>query len=229
MRIRRVGWSLPIVLALTAGCSSPSAPSSTPAATAPSATLQSVVNTSLSSVAASYNAMRSGTRSLGLGAPVGAGVQFPSLVGLSTQCNSSGSSCSVQFNESDGPRTTACQGGGSTTMSSTMTGVIQGSATSMSGSLNLSIRETRADCGLPGAVINSNPSTLTSGTVYITSQHTRLNLMMSGTFVATNPPGTPSFRVSCTYNAVLLQWDDITGNWANSGSVDCNNGVSFKL
>gem|GEM_PF-5888996 len=228
MSTRSLGLSLPLVLALAVGCASPTKPSA-PAATAPTASLQSAVNMSLSSVTASYNAMRSGSRTLTLTPENPAGAGVPSVVGLTVQCTPSGSSCSTQFNESFGPMTNLCPNGGSSTNSGTLTGVLQGNATSVSGTLNMSSRFSLADCSQGGAVVNSNSSIGTSGTVFITGQHTRLNLTMSGGFVATNPPGTPAFRVSCVFNGALLQWDDITGNWANSGSVDCNNGVSFKL
>jgi len=78
-------------------------------------------------------------------------------------------------------------------------------------------------------VTNSNPSISTNGQFFITSQHTRINLTMSGGFVITNAPGTPAGRASCVANGVLLQWDDITGNWANSGSIDCTPGGSFRF
>lgn len=52
---------------------------------------------------------------------------------------------------------------------------------------------------------------------------------MSGGFRLTNAPGTPAGQATCAFNGMILQWDDITGNWANSGSVDCLPGGSFRF
>ena len=144
------------------------------------------------------------------------------------QCNASGTSCSTQFNESFN-QSTPCAGGGSSSVSSTLTGVIQGSVNSQSGTLNMATRSTFANCSANGWVTNSNPSFATNGQMFFTNQHMRLNLTMSGSMVITNAPGTPNGGTTCTTNGVLLQWDDITGNWANSGSIDCTGGVSIRF
>jgi hypothetical protein len=114
-------------------------------------------------------------------------------------------------------------------MSATLTGVMQGDAKFLSGTLLLQGRSTFTDCSENGWVTNSNPSISMNGTIFLTTLHTRVNLAMSGGFVMTNAPGTPNGRAACGFNGVLLQWDDITGNWANSGTVDCTPGGSFKL
>lgn len=217
-------------LALASACASPTTPSSsTPtSATPPSASVQKTISTFLSGVTASVNATKSGSRSLALfdgRLTPDAALQAPSLT---TQCTASGSSCSIQFNESFS-RQEACPAGGSSSVSATLTGVMQGSASSVSGTLNLSTRSAFSDCTDNGWVTNSNPSISTSGTMFMTTQHMRLNLTVSGGFVVTNAPGTPNGRDSCVFNGVLLQWDDITGNWANSGSIDCLNGRSFRF
>jgi hypothetical protein len=211
--------------------STPTSPSqsSTPSSvSAPSASIQKAVNTVLSGVTASINGTKSGSKQsivkdLFTGGPFLAEPQS-----LTQQCNASGTSCSVQFNESFS-QPTNCLGGGSSNVSSTLTGVIQGSPSTLSGTLNMSARSTFADCTENGWVTNSNPSIGISGTVFLSGQHMRINLTVSGGFLITNAPGTPNGRSSCFFNGVLLQWDDITGNWANSGSVDCTPGGSFRF
>ena len=174
---------------------------------------------------ASFNGTRNGSKSqAGL-----VGRNFLIEPAYTAQCNASGTSCSVQFNESFNPPATACTNGGSSSVSGTLIGAIQGSSTSIAGTLNMSVRSTIANCSEDGWVTSTNPSFLTSGTVFITNQHTRLNLTMSGGMVITNAPGTPNGSASCVTNGVLLQWDDITGNWANSGSIDCTPGGSFRF
>lgn len=214
-------------LAMMPACASPSGPSSqnyTGSATPPSATIQRSINTLLSGVTAAINGTRSGAK-----AWPHVGVEALIRPALTQQCNASGTSCSVQYNESFNPPATPCAGGGSSSVSSTLTGVIQGSATALAGTLNLSVRSTFAGCSENGWVTTSNPAFLTNGQLFITSQHTRLNLTLSGGMVVTNAPGTPAGRASCVTNGVLLQWDDITGNWANSGSIDCTPGGSFRF
>jgi hypothetical protein len=216
-------------LGLVSACASPTTPSSQSSApdpvTPPNATIHNAISTVLAGVTASINATRSGsktqTRLLG-----GTSLIGPSFT---QQCNASGTSCSIQFNEPFNPPPTACSNGGSSNVSATLTGVIQGSATSLAGTLNLNARSTFADCSENGWVMNSNPSFLTNGQIFITNQHSRINLTMSGALVVTNAPGTPNGRTSCVTNGVLLQWDDITGNWANSGSIDCTPGGSFRF
>jgi hypothetical protein len=218
-------------LALVSACASPSpgAPSyqnSAPASvTPPNATISTAINTVLAGVTASINGTRAGTKTQ-IRLMEGTFLMAPSL---SQQCNASGSSCSVQFNESFNPPPTACTNGGSSSVSGTLIGVIQGSATSLAGNLNMSVRSTIAGCSENGWVTNSNPSFLTNGQLFISSQHTRINLTMSGGLLVTNAPGTPNGGSSCVTNGVILQWDDVTGNWANSGSIDCTPGGSFRF
>ena len=214
-------------LAVVPACASPSAPSSQSATpvTPPNATIHNAITTLLAGVTASINGTRSGSKSQ-------AGMMRPTLLltpSITQQCNASGTSCSVQFNESFNPPPEACKNGGSSSVSGALTGVIQGSATSLSGTLNFSARSVFAGCSDNGWVMNSNPSFLTNGQFFITSQHTRINLTMSGGLVVTNAPGTPNGGSSCVTNGVLLQWDDVTGNWANSGSIDCTPGGSFRF
>jgi hypothetical protein len=147
---------------------------------------------------------------------------------ITTQCNASGTSCSTQFNETFSERTN-CAGGGFSNVSSTLTGVIQASGSTASGTLNVATRMTFGGCSENGWVTSTSSSIATNGSVFITGQRTRINLTMSGGFGLTNAPGTPNGGSNCVFNGVLLQWDDITGNWANSGSVDCNPGGSFKF
>lgn len=220
-------------LAIAPACaSSPSAPSnqssapaSAPASvTPPNATINKAISTILAGVTASINATRSGSR--GQVHLMGDALIRPAFT---QQCNAAGTSCSVQFNESFSPPPTACANGGSSSVFGTLTGVIQGSTTSLSGTLNMSVRSTIAACSENGWVTSSNPSFATNGQLFITNQHTRINLTMSGGLLITNAPGTPAGRTSCVTNGVLLQWDDITGNWANSGSIDCTPGGSFKF
>ena len=223
------------VLAFVSGCASPTTPSSqssvptpvTPPApvTPPTAVIHNSINTVLSGVIAGFNGMRNGSKGLrDVMAP-------PSLIrpSFTQQCNAAGTSCSIQFNESFNPAPSICTGGGSSTASGTLTGVIQGSPNSISGTLNYAERAVFNDCSENGWVSNTTPSFATNGQVFITSQHVRLNLTMSGAFVVTNAPGTPNGRASCVTNGVILQWDDITGNWANSGSIDCTPGGAFRF
>lgn len=220
------------VLALVSACASPTTPSDDPPKPASNAAVQRAINTVLSGVTASINGTRSGSKgfasSQGLIAPLKTPIASVLGPAFTQQCNASGTSCSIQFNESFS-QPANCSGGGSSNSSATLTGVIQGSATSLSGTLNLAVRSTFANCSENGWVTNSNPSMSTNGQMFITSQHTRINLTMSGGLVITNAPGTPAAHSSCVTNGVLLQWDDITGNWANSGSIDCNPGGSFKF
>jgi hypothetical protein len=218
------------VLAVTSACSSPTTPSSanTAQATPPSASIQSAINTFLSNVTTSVNATKNGSQSLALAETAETTAPRPFGPGVTAQCTPSGSSCSVQFNESFS-RQDACANGGGSAVSATLTGVLQGDASSVAGTLNMSTRTTFSDCSENGWLTNSNPSIAANGTLFLTTQHTRLNLTVSGGFVITNAPGTPAGRASCGFNGVLLQWDDITGNWANSGSVDCADGRSFRF
>jgi len=230
MKVRNIALVIG-ALALVSACASPTGPSSgnssaAPAsATPPNATVQKAISTVMSGVTASINGTRSGAKSqthlmsglLRIG---------PSLT---EQCNASGSSCSIQFNEAFNPPATACTNGGSSSVSGTLTGVLQGSATSISGTLNMGVRSMFTDCSENGWVINTNPSFLTNGQLFVTTQHLRLNLTMSGGMIFTNAPGTPNGRTSCVTNGVILQWDDITGNWANSGSIDCSPGGAFRF
>jgi hypothetical protein len=206
---------------------SPSKSSSSSSVSAPSTSIQKAVNTVMAGVTASINGTRSGSKqSLSEGSLV-AGSFLAEPKFLTAQCNASGTSCSVQFNESFNQQIN-CGNGGSSNTSSTLTGVIQGGPSTQSGTLNMSMRSTFADCSDNGWVTNSNPSIGVSGTVFISGQHMRINLTASGGFLITNAPGTPNGRSSCFFNGVLLQWDDITGTWANSGSVDCTPGGSFR-
>jgi len=216
------------------GGSSPTAPSqsSTPAApvsaTPPSASLQKAINTVLSGVTAAINGTKSGPQKLTLseGRPTG-GVSLAGRRSFTVQCNPSGTSCSVQFNESFSPPATACLNGGSSSQTATLTGVISGNANSVSGTLLMQGRTTFNECSENGWVTNGGPSM--NGTIFMSTLHTRINLAMSGGFLITNAPGTPNGRSSCVFNSAILQWDDITGNWANSGSVDCTPGGSFRF
>jgi hypothetical protein len=218
--------------ALWSACSgaggSPTAPSSPASATPPSASLQRAINTVVSGVIASMNATRAGSKSLTLSDDGLTGGFLAGPRSITVQCNPSGTSCSTQFNESFTQQTN-CVGGGVSSVSSTLTGVIQASGTTVSGTLNMAGRSTFAACSENGWVTNSNPSIGTNGSIFITGQRTRINLTMSGGFVMTNAPGTPNGRATCVFNSVILQWDDITGNWANSGSVDCTPGGSFRF
>lgn len=216
-------------LVFTSACASPTTPSSgtSTAAAAPAPASSAAINKAITTVLSGITASINGTKNAkGQGRMSAEGFRLgPSAT---VQCNASGSSCSVQFNESFN-QAQACSGGGSSNASATLTGVIQGSANHLSGTLNLSERGTFSDCSEGGWVTNSNPSLATSGTLFITDQHLRINLTMSGGFVVTNAPGTPAGRSSCVTNGVLLQWDDITGNWADSGSIDCSPGGSFRF
>jgi hypothetical protein len=220
------------LLVLVSACASPTTPSNDQPTPASSTAIHNAISTVLSGLTASINGTRSGSK--GFQAPQSAAVPLmtpiASVLGpaFTQQCNAAGTSCSVQFNESFN-QPARCSGGGSSNTSATLTGVIQGSATSLAGTLNLSVRSTFADCSEGGWVTNSNPSLSTNGQMFITSQHMRLNLTMSGGMVITNAPNTPQARSSCVTNGVLLQWDDITGNWADSGSIDCTPGGSFRF
>ena len=225
-------WLLAAVLPVVSSCASPTTPSNDQPVPASNAAVQKAITTVLSGVTASINGTRSGSRGLPLSQGLAAPLAMPiaSVLGpaFTQQCNASGTSCSIQFNESFN-QPTNCSGGGSSNTSATLTGVIQGGATSLSGTLNLSVRSTFTDCSEGGWVTNSNPSLSTNGQMFITSQHTRINLTMSGGMVISNAPGAPAGRSSCVTNGVLLQWDDITGNWADSGSIDCTPGGSFRF
>ena len=214
---------------MVSACASPDSPtSSTPAtptvSAAPSGAITKAMSTAFSGLTSAINGTKNGSKALRpLLSPTA--ILRPEY---SVQCNASGSSCSIQFNESFN-QSQACSGGGSSNSTATLTGVISGDATFVSGTLNLSQRSTFSDCSEGGYLTNSNPSLATNGQMFLTSQHMRLNLTMSGGFVITNAPGTAAARSSCVTNGILLQWDDITGNWANSGTIDCSPGGSFHF
>jgi hypothetical protein len=227
MRIWNVSALLYAVSQLAA-CASPTTPSTAASTTPPAASIQNSVNTVLAGVTASINATRSGSHTLALGESAPTTDDLLVRPSITTQCNASGTSCSVQFNESFSQQT-PCTGGGYSSSSATLTGVVQGSATTQSGTLNMSVRSAFVECTANGWVTNTSPSIGTSGTLFITGQNTRINLTMSGGFEVTNAPGVPNGHASCVFNGALLQWDNITGTWANSGSLDCGPAGVFRF
>lgn len=198
--------------------------------TPPAAAVRKAIATVMTGMTKALNATRSGSKSLSLSEGLrtgGGGVVQPHS--LTMQCNKSGTSCSIQFNETFSQRTD-CSGGGFSSVSSTLTGVIQSTDDNpLSGTLNTRTRFTFGGCSENGWVMSTSSSILINGSVYITGKRTRINLTFSGGFLFTNAPGTPAGSSTCVFNGVLLQWDDITGNWAKSGSMDCNPGGSFKI
>jgi len=219
------------VLAWVSVCGScagttPTAPSSPASVTPPNAFIQKVISAIVSGVTKSINATVSGSQGLTASLPEGHFLAAPRPI--TSQCNASGTSCSVLLNEAWSQQTN-CANGGYVYVSATLTGSMYGNANFVGGTLNMSVRSTLSQCSEDGWVTNSNPSILTNGTIYLSTLHERINVTLSGGFLVTNAPGTPTGRSSCVFNAVLFQWDDITGNWANSGSVDCTPGGSFRF
>ncbi len=219
------------LLALATACASPTEPTkpSTPAAvTPPSSSIEKAINTVMSGFTTAMSRTRSGSKALTFEKLQTSEGFLPGAQPITAQCNPAGTSCSVQFNESFN-QLTPCTNGGSSNVSATLTGVLQGSATSTSGTLNLATRSTFSNCNENGWVTHTASSIATNGSIFVTTNRTRINVTMSGGFTLTNAPGAPAGQSVCAFNGVILQWDDITGNWANSGSVDCLPGGSFRF
>jgi len=220
------------VSAVWSACSgkaaTPTSPPPPASVTPPSSAIQKAIATLMSGMTTALNTTRAGSRSLTLSEGLEPSDEASRPRSITVQCNASGTSCSTQFNETFSQQTN-CSGGGSSNVSSTLTGVIQASGSTASGTLNIATRQTFSACSENGWVTNTNSSIATNGSIFITGERTRINLTMSGSFGMANAPGTPNGSTSCVFNGVLLQWDDITGNWANSGSIDCNPGGSFRF
>jgi len=218
------------VLTLAMACAgSPTKPTPQPEQAAPStSSIQKAISTVMSGFTTAMSKTRSGSKTLTVsGLQTGEGF-LPGARSFTTQCNQAGTSCSTQFNETFS-QSTPCANGGTSNVSATLTGVVQSGATFTGGTLNLATRSTFANCSDSGWVTNTTSSIGTNGSIYLTNNHTRINMTMSGGFRMTNAPGTPAGQATCAFNGVILQWDDITGNWANSGSVDCLPGGSFRF
>lgn len=217
--------------ATAAAIAAAAAPAPAPAPAVPSSsTIHNAITTVLSGLTAAINGTKSGKDA----GPVSTErFRFgPTLVNGKTpvtQCNANGSACTIDFNETFSPPATACADGGVSTTSATLVGRISGSSSSLSGTLNLNVQSVFAGCSAAGWITNTNPPFTTRGDMTFFANHTRLNLVMSGGMVLTNAPGFPNGRAACVTNSAILQWDDITGNWANSGSIDCTPGGSFKF
>jgi hypothetical protein len=228
MKIRHAPVAL-CLLTLAAACagSSPTKPTTPDPVTPPSSSIQKAINTVISSFTTAMNKTRSG-KTFTFDALRGGDGFLPGAQSITTQCNKAGTSCSSMFNENYN-ETIPCTNGGSTSVAQTLTGVIQSSANSTSGTLNLATRQTFSSCAEGNWVTNTASSIGTNGSIFVTTNHTRINVTMSGGFTVSNAPGTPAGQAVCAFNGVILQWDDITGNWANSGSVDCLPGGSFRF
>jgi hypothetical protein len=217
------------LLTFATACASPSPtqPTTPASVTPPNASIQKAIDSVIAGYTKALNKTRSGSKTLTLEA-LQAGDFVSGAQAFTTQCTASGSSCSIQYNDpySD---VTPCTGGGSISTTGTLTGVIQSSTNSTSGTLNLATRQTFSSCNENNWVTNTSSSIGTNLQLFLTTNHTRMNVTISGGFTVSNAPGTPQGQAVCAFNGVLLQWDDITGNWANSGSVDCLPGGSFRF
>jgi hypothetical protein len=217
-----------LTLATACASGSPTKPTTPAPVTPPSSSIQKALNTVMSGFTTAMSKTRSGSKTLTFGALQASEGFLPGGQSITVQCNPAGTSCSFLFNEPYS-QLTPCANGGSSNVSGTLTGVLQGSATSTSGTLNIATRSTFSDCTEGGWVTNTTSSIGTNGSIFVTTNHTRINVTMSGGFTVTNAPGTPAGQAVCGFNGVILQWDDITGNWASSGSVDCLPGGSYRF
>lgn len=217
------------VLALAMACTSPTPPTPQPDEAVPSnSSIEKAIRTVMSGFMTAMDRTRSGSNTLTLdGLRAGEGF-LPGARSFTSQCNQTGTSCSTMFNETFS-QSLPCGNGGTTNLTSTLTGVVQSGPTFSGGTLNLAVRTTFTNCSEDGWVINATPSIATNASIYLTNNHTRLNVTMSGEYRITNAPGAPAGGATCALNAVMMQWDDITGTWANSGSVDCVPGGSIRF
>jgi hypothetical protein len=193
--------------------------------TPPTATVEAVVRDILNDLVAGVNTTsnrRTSTSPLDLS---------PRLLDSRPQafsCNASFTQCQL-FQQLDDR--TACPGGGSQSISATLSGTISVSTNSSSGNFRWDGFQTYSDCTENGWVTNSNPYMNSGGTIRTTtsgnSSRTTMTLTLGGGFVMSNSPGRPNGRIACANSGVILQWDELTG-WSNSGSLSCDNGLSFK-
>ena len=195
------------------------------AATPPTATVETVVRAVLSDLVSGINSTKN-RRSLASSVSAA-----PLLLGSGPQsftCNVNFTQCQL-FEQLE--ERSACAAGGSKSISATLSGTITSNTNSSSGSLRWDGYQSFSDCTEGGWVTNSNPYMSTGGSIRISttgnSSRTTMTLTMGGGFVMTNAPGRAAGRLVCANSGVILQWDELTG-WSNSGSLSCDNGLSFK-
>ena len=228
----RVPLSLVAIVLLCSGACSGLTPTTpdpvVPAVvTPPTATVEAVVRDILNDLVAGVNTTSNRRTST---SPLDLSPRLLESRPQSFSCNASFTQCQL-FQQLDDR--TACSGGGGQSMSATLSGTISTSAngSSSSGNFRWDGFQTYSDCTENGWVTNSNPYMSTGGTIRTTtsgnSSRMTMTLTMGGGFVMSNAPGRPTGRIACANSGVILQWDELTG-WSNSGSLSCDNGLSFR-